>query len=78
MTGTTLYLCVSPAMQGFMQREVTDGTEERVIPMSDGRDGHFPKGQGRSKSLPRVLEGNGAAPSCVLFANLNGVLNPNR
>ena len=70
MTGTTLYLCVSPAMQGFMQREVTDGMEERVILMNDG---HFPKGQGRSKSLPRVLKGNGAAPSCGKKAFSNGV-----
>ena len=73
MTGTTLYLCASPAMQGFMQKEVTAGTEERVILMSDG---HFTKGQGRSKSLPRVLKGNGAALSCVLLAKLNGVLTP--
>ena len=73
MIGTTLFLCASHAMQGFMQREVTDGTEERVIPMSDGRDGHFPKGQGRSKSLPRVLKGNGAAPSCGKKAFSNGV-----
>ena len=70
MTGTTLYLCASPAMQGFMQKEVTAGTEERVILMSDG---HFTKGQGRSKSLPRVLKGNGAAPSCGKKAFSNGV-----
>ena len=64
MTGTTLYLCASPAMQGYTQREVTVGTEERVIHMndgrdsrlqnifilfsSDGRDSHFAKGRGRS------------------------------
>ena len=34
MIGTTLFLCASHAMQGFMQREVTDGTEERVTRMS--------------------------------------------
>lgn len=41
MTETTLYLCVSRAMQGFMQREVTAGTEERVILMSDGHDSYY-------------------------------------
>ena len=34
MTERTSSLCVSHAMQGFMQREVTDGTEERVTRMS--------------------------------------------
>ena len=48
MTERTSSLCVSHAMQGFMQREVTVGTEERVIHMNDGRDSHFAKGRGRS------------------------------
>lgn len=64
MTERTSSLCVSHAMQGFMQREVTVGTEERVIHMNDGRgsrlqnlfnyfcsdsrDGHFAKGRGKS------------------------------
>ena len=51
MTERTSSLCVSHAMQGFMQREVTVGTEERVINMNDGRDSrdsHFAKGRGRS------------------------------
>ena len=37
MTGPILSLCASRATHGFMQREVTDGTEERVIRMNDGR-----------------------------------------
>lgn len=64
MTERTSSLCVSHAMQGFMQREVTVGMEERMNLMSDGRDsrlqnlfnyfcsdsrdGHFAKGRGRS------------------------------
>lgn len=64
MTERTSSLCVSHAMQGFMQREVTVGTEERMNLMSDGRDsrlqnyfiyfcsdsrdGHFAKGRGGS------------------------------
>lgn len=31
---------------------------------------------GEVKSLRILCQGNGAAPSCVLFAFLNGVLNP--
>ena len=62
MTERTSSLCVSHAMQGFMQREVTVGTEERVIRMNDGHDSrlqnffificndghdsHFTKGRG--------------------------------
>ena len=38
MTERTSSLCVSHAMQGFMQREVTVGMEERMNLMSDGRD----------------------------------------
>lgn len=41
MTGATLSLCVSRATHGFMQREVTDGTEERVIHTNDGRDSYI-------------------------------------
>lgn len=64
MTERTSYLFASPVTQRFMQREVTVGTEERVIHMNDGRgsrlqnlfnyfcndsrDGHFAKGRGRS------------------------------
>ena len=62
MTERTLLVSASLVTQGFMQREVTDGTEERVIHMNDGRDGqlhnllnifcsdgcdsHFTKGRG--------------------------------
>ena len=38
MTERTSSLCVSHDMQGFMQREVTVGMEERMNLMSDGRD----------------------------------------
>ena len=64
MTGTTSSLCASHATQGYTQREVTDGMEERVIHMNDGhdsqlknfsnyfcydgRDSHFAKGRARS------------------------------
>ena len=64
MTERTSSLCVSHAMQGFMQREVTVGMGERMNLMSDGhdsrlhnffnlfcndsRDGHFAKGRGGS------------------------------
>lgn len=34
MTEQTLLVSASPVTQGFMQREVTDGTEERVTRMS--------------------------------------------
>ena len=37
MTGRTLSLCASRVTHGSMQREVTDGTGERVIRMNDGR-----------------------------------------
>ena len=75
MTEQTLFLCASLVTQGFMQSEEIDGMEERVIHMSDGRDGHFVKGRGAVKSQCFKPQGNGAAPSCVLFAFLNGVLN---
>ena len=64
MTERTLLVSASLVTQGFMQREVTVGTEERMNLMSDGRgsrlqnyfiyfysdsrDGHFAKGRGGS------------------------------
>ena len=64
MTERTSYPFASLVTVRFMQREVTVGTEERVIHMNDGRDsrlqnffnyffydgrdGHFAKGRGRS------------------------------
>ena len=64
MTERTSSLCASLVTQESTQREVTVGTEERVIHMndgrdsrwqnifilfsSDGRDSHFAKGRGRS------------------------------
>ena len=64
MTERTSYPFASLVTVRFMQREVTVGTEERVIHMndgcdsrlqnifilfsSDGRDSHFAKGRGRS------------------------------
>ena len=64
MTERTLYPFASLVTVRFMQREVTVGTEERVIHMndgrdsrlqnifilfsSDGRDSHFAKGRGQS------------------------------
>ena len=64
MTEQTSYPFVSLVTVRFMQREVTVGTEERVIHMNDGRDSrlqnfsiyfcddgrdsHFAKGRGRS------------------------------
>ena len=64
MTEQTSSLCARLVTVRFMQREVTVGTEERVIHMndgcdsrlqnifilfsSDGRDSHFAKGRGRS------------------------------
>ena len=64
MTERTSSLCVSLVTQESTQREVTVGTEERVIHMndgrdsrlqnifilfsSDGRDSRFAKGRGRS------------------------------
>lgn len=41
MTGTTSSLCASHATQGYTQREVTDGMEERVIHTNDGRASHI-------------------------------------
>ena len=46
MTDPTLSLYAGRATHGSMQREVTDGTEERVIRMNDGRASHFAKGRG--------------------------------
>ena len=64
MTERTSSLCASLVTQESTQREVTVGTEERVIHMndgrdsrlqnifilfsSDGRDSHFAKGRGQS------------------------------
>ena len=64
MTERTSSACVSLVTVRFMQREVTDGTEERAIRMNDGHDSrlqnffificndghdsHFAKGRGRS------------------------------
>lgn len=64
MTERTSYHFASLVTVRFMQREVTVGTEERVIHMNDGRDSrlknffnyfcydgrdsHFAKGRGRS------------------------------
>lgn len=41
MTGATSSLCASRATQGYTQREVTDGMEERVIHTNDGRASHI-------------------------------------
>ena len=41
MTEATSSLCASRATQGYTQREVTDGTEERVIHTNDGRVGQI-------------------------------------
>ena len=38
MTERTSSACARAVTHGFMQREVTDGTEERVIRMNDGHD----------------------------------------
>lgn len=60
MTERTSSACARAVTHGFMQREVTDGTEERVIRMNDGHDSrlqnfficndghdsHFTKGRG--------------------------------
>ena len=41
MTGATSSLCASRATQGYTQREVTDGMEERVIHTNDGCASHI-------------------------------------
>lgn len=41
MTGAISSLCASPVTQGYTQREVTDGMEERVIHTNDGRASHI-------------------------------------
>lgn len=62
MTERTSSACARAVTHGFMQREVTDSTEERVIRMNDGHDSrlqnffificndghdsHFTKGRG--------------------------------
>lgn len=71
MTERTSSLCVSLVTQESTQREVTVGTEERVIHMndgrdsrlqnifilfsSDGRDSHFAKGRGRSNLYSSIV-----------------------
>lgn len=41
MTGATSSLCAGRATQGYTQREVTDGMEERAIYTNDGRASHI-------------------------------------
>ena len=71
MTERTLYPFASLVTVRFMQREVTVGTEERVIHMndgrdsrlqnifilfsSDGRDSHFAKGRGRANLYSSIV-----------------------
>ena len=52
MTGVISSLCVSHVTQEYMQREVTDGMEERVIHTNDG---HFKKGRGVQISVSRAV-----------------------